>query len=726
VQRFFSFFLISIFLIIGITACGSGTCSSSSTSNQIKLGILPNGSEVYLSSNNLPVTESTPQQTTIYLVGGSSNESFTLNFTSSQLPSVNVVSAHKVADSNGISVTPNPCFIGTVGSGLANSCTVEISVSNSTYPGIYNVTPTAVSTGGVSTVLSPITVLVSGSIKPSSKAITFFSLSGTTGVITGSNISVTMPYGTDVSSLIATYITTGSSVTVDGITQNNGVTTNNFSSPVIYTVIAADGSTQNYTVNVTVAPNSAESITAFSLNGTAGVISETNITVTMPYGTDVTALIATFTTTGESVTVGVTPQISAVTPNNFTNPVTYTVHAANGSTQNYLVNVTVASNSAESITAFSLNGTVGVISGTNIAVIMPYGTDVTALIATFTTTGESVTVGVTPQISAVTPNNFTNPVTYTVHAANGSTQNYLVTATVASAKWAYFPNSGAGALGAYTLCSVSSTDGSLTNCNTQDPVGGGLTAPHGMAIKNNYAYFAGFNDNSYTKCSIDASNGILSNCSSVTPATPGALNGPYSLAINGNYAYFPNSGDNSYTQCLISTSDGRLSGCNSSLLSGLNSPLALAFNNGYAYFTNFSYPAGSYTQCNVSSSDGSLSGCNTVTPAAPGDLSMPFAVAFNSGYAYFANFSSYYTQCGVSSSDGTLSGCNGVVPLAPGALNNPVGVAFNGDYAYFTNLTGNSYTQCSVNPSDGSLSGCNTVIPSGVGALSSPYGVAFH
>ena len=636
-QRFFSLFLISIFLIIGITACGSGTCSSSSTSNQIKLGTLPNGSEVYLASNNLPVTESTPQQTTIYLVGGSSNESFTLNFTSSQLPSVDVVTTHKVADSNGILVTPNPCFIGTVGSGLANSCTVAISVSNNTYPGIYNVTPTAVSTGGVSTVLSPSAVLVSGSRKRSSKAITFFSLSGTNGVITGSNISVTMPYGTDVSSLIATYITTGSSVTVDGITQNNGVTTNNFSSPVIYTVIAADGSTQNYTVNVT-----------------------------------------------------------------------------------------VASNSAESITAFSLNGTVGVISGTNIAVTMPYGTDVTALIATFTTTGESVTVGVTPQISAVTPNNFTNPVTYTVHAANGSTQNYLVTATVASAKWAYFPNSGAGALGAYTLCSVSSTDGSLTNCNTQDPVGGGLTAPHGMAIKNNYAYFAGFNDNSYTKCSIDASNGILSNCSSVTPATPGALNGPYSLAINGNYAYFPNSGDNSYTQCLISASDGSLSGCNSSLLSGLNSPLALAFNNGYAYFTNFSYPAGTYTQCNVSSSDGSLYGCNTVTPAAPGDLSMPFAVAFNSGYAYFANFSSYYTQCSVSSSDGTLSGCNGVVPLAPGALNNPVGVAFNGDYAYFTNLTGNSYTQCSVNPSDGSLSGCNTVIPSGVGALSSPYGVVFH
>lgn len=641
-QRLFSIFLISIFLIIGITACGSATSNSgSSTSTQIKLGTLPNGSDIYLSNNNLPVTNSDPAKTIISLVGGTSNESFSINFSSQILRTVKlasgVASRNDTTESYGISVSPDPCYLGTSGSGLANSCTLNISAATSTLPGTYIITPTAISTNGTSTTLSPITILVSGAVLPDTKEITSFSLNGTTGVITGSNISVTMPYGTNVSSLIATYLTTGSSVTVGGVTQNNGVTANSFSNQVVYTVIAADGSTKNYTVTVTVAPNTAKAITAFSLDGTDGVIS-----------------------------------------------------------------------------------------GTNIAVTMPYATNVAALISTFTTTGESIMVGLTPQISEITPNNFTNPVTYTVYAANGSSQNYTVTVTVAPAKWAYFPNSGAGSLGAYTLCSVSAIDGSLTNCSTQDPVGGGLTAPHGMAIKNNYAYFAGFSDNSYTKCRIDASNGMLSNCSSVIPAAPGALNGPYGLAINGNYAYFPNSGDNTYTQCLISASDGSLSECNSSLLSGLNSPLALAFNNGYAYFTNFSYPAGSYTQCNMSSSDGSLSGCNTVTPAAPGDLSMPFAIAFNNGYAYFANFSSYYTQCSVSSSDGTLSGCNGVVPLAPGALNNPVGVAFNGDYAYFTNLTGNSYTQCSVNPSDGSLSGCNTVIPSGVGALSSPYGIAFH
>jgi hypothetical protein len=63
---------------------------------------------------------------------------------------------------------------------------------------------------------------------------------------------------------------------------------------------------------------------------------------------------------------------------------------------------------------------------------MPYGTTVTSLIATFNTTGSSVTVGTTPQVSTVTPNDFTNPVTYTVTAADGSTNNYTVTVTIPS------------------------------------------------------------------------------------------------------------------------------------------------------------------------------------------------------------------------------------------------------------------------------------------------------
>src|SRR5664280_957921 len=180
-------------------------------------------------------------------------------------------------------------------------------------------------------------------------------------------------------------------------------------------------------------PSSVKAITAFSLDGVVGTINETGktIAVPMPFGTDVTALVATFTTTGASVKVGSTVQISGTTAHNFTDPVIYTVTAADATTQDYMVVVTVALSSAKAITAFSLAGVVGTINetGKTMAVTMPFGTNVTALVATFTTTGASVKVGSTVQISGTTANNFTSPIIYTVTATNATTQDYTVTVT---------------------------------------------------------------------------------------------------------------------------------------------------------------------------------------------------------------------------------------------------------------------------------------------------------
>ena len=111
---------------------------------------------------------------------------------------------------------------------------------------------------------------------------------------------------------------------------------------MVYTVTAADGSSVTYTVTVTetLTPKP-RAITAFSLAGVVGTINETGkkISVRMPSGTDVTALVATFTTAaGATVTVGSTPQESGVTPNDFTKPVVYTVTAA-GSSTTYTVKI---------------------------------------------------------------------------------------------------------------------------------------------------------------------------------------------------------------------------------------------------------------------------------------------------------------------------------------------------------------------------------------------------
>ena len=64
-------------------------------------------------------------------------------------------------------------------------------------------------------------------------------------------INILVPRGTDVKSLIATFTFTGAKVEVGSVSQTSAVTTNDFSSPVVYKVIAADNSTANYIVTVT-------------------------------------------------------------------------------------------------------------------------------------------------------------------------------------------------------------------------------------------------------------------------------------------------------------------------------------------------------------------------------------------------------------------------------------------------------------------------------------------
>jgi uncharacterized protein YjdB len=145
-------------------------------------------------------------------------------------------------------------------------------------------------------------------------------------------------------------------------------------------VTAENGRTQTYTVCFTVGESSAKAITAFHLFAESepvgiGVIDEEanpkTITVTVPYGTDVTSLVPTIEHTGVSTSP------ASGTPQDFTNPVTYTVTAADGSTAEYEVTVTIASNSEASLTSLAVNpGTIAFAPGTYIYdnVVVPYGT----------------------------------------------------------------------------------------------------------------------------------------------------------------------------------------------------------------------------------------------------------------------------------------------------------------------------------------------------------------
>jgi hypothetical protein len=274
------------------------------------------------------------------------------------------------------------------------------------------------------------TAAIAGVTAPVAGATPVSSISPTseyTATISWSGSPVTFASGTAYTATIT--ITPASGYTLTGVPANyftvaGATATNSAGSGVVSAVFPATA-------------GSAKAITAFSFNGltpaVTATINGTAITATVPYGTSVTALVATFTTTGASVKVGSTVQVSGTTQNDFTNPVTYTVTAADNSTQNYTVTVTVGSNTAALITSFNFTSlsVTGTINNTpnphTVSLTVPYGTNVTGLTPTI-----AVSPGATVSPASGVAKDFTNPVAYTVTAQDTvTTQAYTVTVTVA-------------------------------------------------------------------------------------------------------------------------------------------------------------------------------------------------------------------------------------------------------------------------------------------------------
>ena len=266
----------------------------------------------------------------------------------------------------------------------------------------------------------------------------FFSSPPATGVVDqgAKTITVGVPAGTGVSSLAASFTTTGARVTVGGTEQISGQTQNDFTSPVTYVVTAEDGTTSAYVVTVTVAPppSAEKAITSFSFlhPAAAGKIDQDTKTVTIPvpHGTDVSSLIAVYSATGTRVTVDDTEQASGVTINDFTDPLTYVVTAEDGSEARYTVTVAPAPGSEKAIISFSIlippaEGTIDP-AAKMIRVRLPEGTALSGLVATFATTGAEVKVNGTVQVSGVTVNDFNGTVSYVVTAEDGSTATWSV------------------------------------------------------------------------------------------------------------------------------------------------------------------------------------------------------------------------------------------------------------------------------------------------------------
>jgi len=266
-------------------------------------------------------------------------------------------------------------------------------------------------------------------VKLTSKTMTSFAFADpvATGKIDQSThtVAVTVPNGTARAALAPRLTHNGVSVSpASGVARD-------FTSPVTYTVQAGDGTSQDYLVTVSELPppGSDRAITSFGFASpyAVGSVDEANhtVSITVPYGTSVTTLTPVITHSGKSISPASGKRVG------FASPVTYTVTSENGDTQEYKVTVTVATNSAKAITSFDFTSPTasGYVDRENhtVAVIVPAGTDLTALVPSIAHTGASISP------ASGTAVDFTAPVDYTVTAMNGSTQSYMVTVTAVPA-----------------------------------------------------------------------------------------------------------------------------------------------------------------------------------------------------------------------------------------------------------------------------------------------------
>ncbi|TSA35255.1 MAG: hypothetical protein D4R64_10085 [Porphyromonadaceae bacterium] len=283
------------------------------------------------------------------------------------------------------------------------------------------------------------------------KVLESFSFQGLTSPVQGvidqvsHTITVNVPFSTNVTSLIATFTKSYlATVKIGSTVQLSGLTPNNFSGSLLYSVYAEDASVHTYLVTVSKDPiSSAKQITDFRFNGLStdaiGTITEGTgtIVVTIPWAADINNLVASFSNSlGSAVKVGTEVQVSGVTHRNFSSPVTYTVTAENGTTKNYTINVSRAAVAiGNTILTFNFEiqfdpdipGTIDQVTKT-INLMVPFTQNVTGLVPSFTFSRSStVLVDSTVQISAITPNDFTNPLIYFCRAEDGSTELYTVT-----------------------------------------------------------------------------------------------------------------------------------------------------------------------------------------------------------------------------------------------------------------------------------------------------------
>ncbi|MEY2925360.1 MAG: hypothetical protein RLZZ337_1910, partial [Bacteroidota bacterium] len=257
---------------------------------------------------------------------------------------------------------------------------------------------------------------------------------------TGGIIKCYVPFGTKVDSLIATFaLSDNAKAYVGGQEQTSGITSNDFSNVLNYTIKAKNPSiTTSYSTEVIVNTNTACDLLSFAFLSPAisGTITQNanggNVEIIVPFGTSLSNLVATFMLSDSAIAyINAVKQTAGSTANNFAGTLIYTVVAQNTNyAKTYTVNVSIAKNTACDILTFGISSpsSQGDISANKIDVYVPYGTSLQNLTALFTLSVNSeVYVLGNVQTSGVSVNDFTNEVNYLVVAQDTNfTKTYKV------------------------------------------------------------------------------------------------------------------------------------------------------------------------------------------------------------------------------------------------------------------------------------------------------------
>ena len=152
-------------------------------------------------------------------------------------------------------------------------------------------------------------------------------------------IYVTVPLGSDQSNLTASFVL--SNFAFAQVNENNqlsGISTNDFSNPVIYKIIAENGTSKEYTVMITEVLSGEKDILSFTIANQIGesIIDNANNTVniTMPSGSDLSNLIPEI-----EVSPGAAISPASGVAQNFNATVLYTVTAQDASSKTWSINV---------------------------------------------------------------------------------------------------------------------------------------------------------------------------------------------------------------------------------------------------------------------------------------------------------------------------------------------------------------------------------------------------